>query len=1064
MSAPSFSSFPPSFSSFPDLDAGSSKRSRELSKTRGSDHEDEKKKKHDKSSRKGKDSARDARKKRKLSHTKDDAQRVPHSPRHQEEYAKQATEDAASRLFFSDRKGDRYNVEYGGLHAGDVPKYSLVGRGRHIFGLSYAWIATHRSGKGIEVGPNDRRKMSSLTDSSSRALLAAPPTRRIMQTGDTYKYQEVNGFLRLPSGRRQKQNDQSYRSITRPKDDAHSDSESSDASEHPSVDESSGDESEGVVLTAHQETLKLLEQGLQADPTSIDKWLQLLTQTLSTIPISSKNATKARSEITISILARALAADPRNAASKLLRLRFLQAGEEVWHESKVRAEWEDALKVGGVEIWLEWLEWRIRKANNGVDGIVADAVRVLNVMDQDELAKVRVFWRVGVVFKNAGFSERTTAMFQAQAELMFEVPQALYGLPHDTQLDHLEEFWESEVPRVGEEEARGWAAWVSAGRKPPSSRSIVISSTNDEVDLDPYRHWSAQERNADHTNVFPSRSSDDSDDPYSMILFSDIRPLLLNLQSPRAKDAFRLAWLSVLGLNIPGFSASLSTNELNWDDRWNQDYLTRPSYLDALFPAADSTQNRLTTEAVSGVIVGREREYVSGFGPVRSWGYGVLGPLDGLGSEKSGKRKGRAWLWGEVDVDGLDGGFVRRLFVQLRLGAEDEEWDILSLAFEAAINVKSAVKFSRLLLSKDESLPRWAAHAQVETMRGRLDDARKVYQTILMAASNPNSPGTSLLWWNWAEMEWIAGHSVQALQVVLRAVGVESQGGIAALRAKRGLDDAIKGEAQWKLREAWIKLRALLEVLSTSEPSAALRVFDDHLFGERKIGVRRESLIVACLLMLYHYGVTLKNPMPPSMLRQRVEKALEEYPSNSVILGLFLEGERGQGIWGRVRGILGENGGKMKDVVRRVEEVWIAGWERGRWRSEIERTRSGLAAAVESERTRGSHVTWRVYLEFEIRAGQLQRAKKLLFRAIGECPLVKELYLLAFGALRGVFSANELNGIADTMAERGLRLRRGLDEVLAGWNNVEENKEEMSDSGDDEIVDNARELRRLMPY
>jgi len=40
-------------------------------------------------------------------------------------------------------------------------------------------------------------------------------------------------------------------------------------------------------------------------------------------------------------------------------------------------------------------------------------------------------------------------------------------------------------------------------------------------------------------------------------------------------------------------------------------------------------------------------------------------------------------------------------------------------------------------------------------------------------------------------------------------------------------------------------------------------------------------------------------------------------------------------------------------------------------------------------RTRGSFVIWRIYIEFEIRVKELQRAKKLLFRAIGECPLVK---------------------------------------------------------------------------
>jgi hypothetical protein len=41
---------------------------------------------------------------------------------------------------------------------------------------------------------------------------------------------------------------------------------------------------------------------------------------------------------------------------------------------------------------------------------------------------------------------------------------------------------------------------------------------------------------------------------------------------------------------------------------------------------------------------------------------------------------------------------------------------------------------------------------------------------------------------------------------------------------------------------------------------------------------------------------------------------------------------------------------KEKGVVRRVAEVWVAGWEKGRWEVEVERTRSGLWAAVESDR------------------------------------------------------------------------------------------------------------------
>jgi len=74
-----------------------------------------------------------------------------------------------------------------------------------------------------------------------------------------------------------------------------------------------------------------------------------------------------------------------------------------------------------------------------------------------------------------------------------------------------------------------------------------------------------------------------------------------------------------------------------------------------------------------------------------------------------------------------------------------------------------------------------------------------------------------------------------------------------------------------------------------------------------------------------------------------------------------------------------------------------------------------------------------------------------------------ELYLVAFGPLRSVFSGRELNRMADAMAERGLRLRSGLEEVIERWEIEGVDKGGMSES-EDEIEEDAKELRRLMPY
>lgn len=299
-----------------------------------------------------------------------------------------------------------------------------------------------------------------------------------------------------------------------------------------------------------------------------------------------------------------------------------------------------------------------------------------------------------------------------------------------------------------------------------------------------------------------------------------------------------------------------------------------------------------------------------------------------------------------------------------------------------------------LLSINQDSLGLWCLHAQLERLRGRLNEARKVYQTILITSKVDNSrPYVGCMWWNWAEMEWLAGGEGQSLNVILKSVGLEgSNSGVTILRGKRLLEELTDSTAPGNRKglEAWIRMRALLELL-TGSASSAIATLDEYL-KRGKCGTMHESLTTFGLLLVYYHGVILRNPLPPSILRDRAHAAFEEYSSNSIILGLLLESEKGQRIWGRLWKTLGRNDDRMgKDVARRMEEVWIGGWEKGRWASEVERTRNGLAAAIEDDRTRSSSIIWRIYIEFEIRAGEHERAKKLLFRAIRECPMVKGL-------------------------------------------------------------------------
>ena len=303
-------------------------------------------------------------------------------------------------------------------------------------------------------------------------------------------------------------------------------------------------------------------------------------------------------------------------------------------------------------------------------------------------------------------------MFQAQAELSvcirpgslhvliinrtFKSPRPLNNGSFDASLDSLDEFWESEAPRVGERDAKGWEAWTQSG-KPQGAVSLNAPSPTAPTELDPYRQWAANEVCADRASFLPSRSTDERADldPYSTVLFTDIRPLLSALRTSEARNAFRLAWLSSVGLVVPGFHRSLADpqgKELDdcWDDRWCFTHLCKPSYLNALFPEVHDVQ-AVKTDAVAGALVGREKEYASSFGPVKNWSYGVLEPLQpimGRVNEK-GKRKDKRYsMWQNEDVETIHEDLVRRIFAQLRQGEDDTEWDIPALAFEAALSVK----------------------------------------------------------------------------------------------------------------------------------------------------------------------------------------------------------------------------------------------------------------------------------------------------------------------------------------------------------------------------------------
>lgn len=266
------------------------------------------------------------------------------------------------------------------------------------------------------------------------------------------------------------------------------------------------------------------------------------------------------------------------------------------------------------------------------------------------------------------------------------------------------------------------------------------------------------------------------------------------------------------------------------------------------------------------------------------------------------------------------------------------------------------------------SLRLWAAHIQLQRLRGKEDEARRVLETVVSSSSS-HPPEESRLWWAWAEMEWLANREEAAQLVILRSVGILSGSPTNILRAKRILEDRAVLSKDWRVQEAWICLRALLDIVFLSHAHGleeAVRRLKTFIQKNSLTGVPRESVWTRIFLLVWKHTTLLKRQYRRNELRDLIKDAVidmeREGRMNSVILGAFLQSERGESVWGRVRALTGEyglSGQKQKEpstdpivkgTGRRIWEVWLICWERTDWREEKERIRKSMMTAVADQR------------------------------------------------------------------------------------------------------------------
>ena len=802
------------------------------------------------------------------------------------------------------------------------------------------------------------------------------------------------------------------------------------------------------------------------------------------------------------VLRRAVSANPE---SETLRLALLKACEAYLPHEEIDSEWQRAVKEmpTSVALWSSLLGRRgaafgaytagaqralgaraIRALAERLDGARAGGTPSA-MLSGLERAILLLLSRAAFAEKSSGYSERALSLLMAAIEMSCFAPKSdangnnTATMSSSRLYDLFEEFWEAEVPRIGESSAKGWSDWHEAGKPSEAAASTAEQPLADDdngdggnhqdgsgrwshlVDesgwRDPsrrvYASWAATETRLDKTCVLPIRASSSpdaaEDDPERVVLAEDLRPFLVQLKSDEARPELFLAAASLL--RVPHA----------------QEHLPSSHPLAALCSAGAETAAELLPDNATPFIA----------------------------AAGEGRRVARALLTSGCAAFPTDVRLARAL-----LNTADQRTPIRKLA-------------KSLLKRQPAYLPLWLVYADAEANLGNTAEARKVCLSALTLCAPPKGNATPM------ELLPIAHAAAkraieeadqsdspptkaaaldEALRLLVSAFvpeaaeqadggGSGGEGGSSnkpsrphVLLARRGFereakrlnlplpstpanDEAVAAVADLDAtRESLLCAYALFEQLEYGL-LAALAVHTTiqsaliespcrlHGAGSRE----HERLIEHRHWLLQRHSAEKGRP-PAAHERSLYDAVLSHFPANATILST-LASEGGLGSLGRfeVRRLLAHArtrhpecpqlwlcairfellGGRPQhaqlagsgDAARGIggtsggdSDGVVAVAEAGTER----RVRALFEGALTPATCAGCPALWREYLRVELRMGRRDAACRLLLRAVQQCPGVKSLWIeVCNKPIVSFVPGQQLTEAMQLMVDKEVRLR-----------------------------------------
>lgn len=679
-----------------------------------------------------------------------------------------------SDVFFFDTKGDPLIYRYGRLDRYQIPRYYRYGAGKVLGTSGRLFIHRELAGDTFSLrmpgeGSARYRERDGLRSKVSR-LKRQPIVLRPSKHANPDDEAD-DGYIAVVKPRNRKhvptdtdsedsEDDQklSYRSIEgKAKVKAITDSESSDES-------NSEDEAPPLEQTNPLKWRSIqLNRQVKDHPEDIAAWLELVDHQDALLKAGEsldhetlENEAKSFTEIKVSMLESALAHAKGPSDRSTVLNRLMREGIKVWTGKTAMKRWAELQGETNedFELWKTHLDFAMSNISSFQYGEIKqtllDRLKELSSSlaakpSHDTLTQaVYVFLRLTVFVYDAGFKELAVAAWQSTLEATFFRPKSLPDA--QAAFSSFSEFWESEVPRIGETPAAGWESFVNSGNDGDAPEPLQAEPRAAETSRDVYKSWAISERHMANQARKPARTMDEGteDDPFRVVMYSDIQPFLLYIPEHAlvdAKDQLMNAFFIFCGL--PPLSTATK-----WFEAAVQDQFLSLNFINE----EGRKVNDLPRESLDPLGV-RKPSPRSGSVLYASCSTDLLFPdhdwYHYLGSKANPKRLEQDWI----------------LNVAKQLSKRDPtpELAMYSLALCSFGGQESVKSLAKGFLKRYPTSPRlYNAYALAEYAEGKVDVAKKVLSSATQLFLDLSQSEAAELWRTWSWIELNAGNQNQA--------------------------------------------------------------------------------------------------------------------------------------------------------------------------------------------------------------------------------------------------------------------------------------------------------------